>query len=951
MSADRLVLVDGNALIHRAYHAINPLTTSRGELVNATFGFTSMLLKGLNDIRPAYVAVAFDMAAPTFRHDSFDQYKAQRPSMAPELAGQFERVRQVVKALNIPIYETPRFEADDVLGTLALQATRERLQTTIVTSDVDSLQLVNDHVSVLATRRGFQDTTLYTPASFGDRFGFEPALLVDYKALIGDSSDNIPSVPGVGDKTATRLLVEFGSLEGIYDHLDDLKPKLAEALRLFQDRVFQNRTLVTIRTDAPVTFDREACRLADYDREQALALFRELEFRTLVNKLPLAGQAPDLPAITVDTSKSAAQTSMFAELGPAERVRDPFAGGQSDTEVTVVREAAALHAIVAELSLAPALSFDVETTSTDATRADLVGISLSGKPGTGIYIPVGHRLPGPEGQLSVEEALAILTPLLINPRVPKIGHNAKYDLMMLRRLGADVTPIRFDTMIAAYLLNSTARGLGLKDLAFSRLNIEMTPISALIGTGRKAVTMAEVPVADAARYAAADADVTYRLAGELEPELKEKGLDQLFRDVEMPLVTVLCDMELRGLRVDPNYLAAMSSELGHQIQQLEQRIYELVGHSFNINSSQQMGKVLFDELKLPAQGKTRGGSNSTGVDVLETLTGKHPVIDAILEYRQLVKLKSTYIDGIPQLINPKTGRVHTSFNQTQAATGRLSSSEPNLQNIPIRTEIGRRIRGAVVAGEPGWSLLAADYSQIELRILAHITQDPLLLSTFAAGDDIHSATAAAVFGVPRGEVTANQRRIAKIVNFGIIYGMGEWGLARDTGLPRTEAARFISDYLGRYPGVRNYIERTKIEGAARGYVETLLHRKRYLPDLRSPMREVRAAAERAAINMPIQGTNADIIKLAMIRLHEELPHRGFRARMLLQVHDELVLEAPDEEIPQLARLVREIMVGAMTISVPLEVEVKSGKDWASMTPIVEVDASTSATPASPSRSA
>jgi DNA polymerase-1 len=933
--ADRLVLVDGNALLHRAFHAVGPLTTTTGELVNATFGFTSMLLKGLQDIQPAYVAVAFDMSGPTFRHETTETYKAQRPHMAPELVPQFERVRQVVQALGIPIYETPRFEADDVLGTLAVQATLEGLFTTIVTSDRDSLQLVNDHVSMLMTRRGFQETTLYNPTTFREQYGFDPASLIDYKAIVGDTSDNILGVPGIGEKTGTLLIHDYGDVDGVYAHLDALKPKLATSLREHEDRVRKNRVLVTIRTDAPVQFRREASLLAGYDRDKAVALFRELEFRTLLSKLPIpSGEMPS-PAVPLPHGESAAQTSMFAEEGAASR-EEPQPSSTPPTSVTIVRTEDDLRALLGEFASAPAIAFDVETTSADATQAKLVGISVSGRPGAGAYIPVGHREPGPGGQLQPELALALLEPLLRSSDVRKVAHNAKYDVMVLRRYGLDVWPVAFDTMVAAYLLNPGARGIGLKDLAFGRLGIEMTNISALIGTGAKTISMSEVAVHDAAPYAAADADMTLRLAGLLEPELGEKGLTALFTDVEMPLISVLADMELAGIRVDSGFLAEMSGELGQKIRQLELAIYDMTGHAFNINSGQQLGKVLFEELKLQAQGKTRGGAYATGVDVLETLIGKHPVIDAILEYRQLIKLRSTYVDGIPQLINPKTGKVHTSFNQTQAATGRLSSSDPNLQNIPIRTELGRRIRGAFVPSNTGWSLLAADYSQIELRILAHITQDPLLVKTFAAREDIHRATAAAVFGVAAEDVTAEQRRIAKVVNFGIIYGMGEYGLARDTGLPREEAGKFIKQYLGRYPGVRDYITRTKLEAATLGYVETLLHRKRYLPELRSPMRELRAAAERAAINMPIQGTNADIIKLAMIRLHDDIPAAGLHARMLLQVHDELVFEAPDEEIVPLAALVRERMIHALPLSVEIDVEVNVGKSWAEMAPIAEL---------------
>ena len=951
---ERLVLVDGNALVHRAFHAIGPLSTSRGELTNATFGFTSMLLTALQSIKPACVAVAFDLAAPTFRKLQFDAYKAHRPRMQDELAQQFPRVRQVVAALGIPVYETPGFEADDVLGTIASQAVEQGLDVTIVTGDLDALQLVDEHVSVLINRRGVQDVMTYTPKEVEQRFGFTPPHLPDYKALVGDSSDNIPKVPGVGEKTAAELIARYGDVEGVLANLEEIKPRYAETIREHAEQARQSKMLATIRRDAPVTFQRDSCVLAQYDKEQARALFEELEFRSLLVKLPLLeGEEEAKPPAVLPGPAAAAvplgQASLFPDLDGAAKgaslQRDP------SLHYEIIRTEAALCAYVERLRAAPAVAFDVETTAPDSIRADLVGVSLSPGPREGCYVPVGHReaaLGGeperPGEQLPLERALELLRPVLEDAALPKYAHNAKFDMEVLARHGVRVRGLAFDTMIAAHLLNQ--RALGLKDMALRELGVEMTPITDLIGTGSKQISMADVDVDTAGYYACADVDLTYRLVEYLEPQLEAQGLTRLFRDIELPLIEVLAAMELEGVAVDTGRLGQMSQKIGGQLLALEREIADLAGHPFNINSTQQLGKVLFEELKLPAGFRNKTGY-STASEVLEGLSGKHAIVDKVLEYRELIKLKSTYVDSLPQLINPKTGRVHTTFRQHVVATGRLSSTDPNLQNIPARTELGREIRAAFVPGRPGWLLLAADYSQVELRVLAHLSSDPTLSASFHHDEDIHSATASRVFGVEQAAVTPGQRRIAKVINFGILYGMGAPAVARQGDVSRQEAETFITQYFATFPDVRDYIEKTKREAATQGYVATVTGRRRAMPELRDPRREIRAQAERAAVNAPVQGSAADIIKVAMVRLHAEMRRRGLKSRMILQVHDELVFEVPEDELAEMAALVRDTMEHAVELAVPLKVEVKAGTNWAAMRPVEAAPAPAPPPPAEP----
>jgi DNA polymerase-1 len=931
----RLLLVDGHALIHRAYHAMPELTTSSGELINAVLGVANVLFKEIEELGPTHVVMAFDRPTPTFRHQAYAGYKATRARTPEPLNSQFERVRQLAAAMSIPIVELDGYEADDVLGTLAQQAEARGIETVIVTGDLDALQLVSDSVHVLTPSRGIGETTRYDPAGVRGRYGIEPEQLPDWKALVGDTSDNIPGVPGIGNKTATELIAKYGSLEGIYAHVHELPAKRRDTLEEGREQAFASRELARIVRDAPVTLELDGSHRNDVNRAELINLLRELEFRQLLDRLQRSTPAPTA-APSLSDGRSPQQLTMFSDLPGSGSGRQTAlatvlapAPRASVTETRIVRTEEELEALVGELGSAGQIAVDTETTSTDPLRARLVGLSFAIRPESAWYVPVGHT----EGeQLPISRVLDRLRTVLESGQVSKAGHNLKYDYAVLKQHGVLVRGITFDTMIAAYLVNPNIRGLSLSSLALARLNVEMTPIEALIGKGKNQITMDLVDIETTAHYAGDDAAVVIRLVADLAHELQERSQDELFRTVEMPLVPVLADMEMAGVCLDTAVLEQMSREMTEAIGELEGRIYELAGHRFNINSTAQLGQVLFEELELPRGRRTKTGY-STDSEVLENLSGKHEIIDDILEFRQLIKLKNTYVDALPSLINPETGRVHTDFNQTVAATGRLSSSNPNLQNIPIRGELGRKIRRAFVPTAEDHQLLAADYSQIELRILASMSGDERLKQAFLAGEDIHRATAANVFNVPLDHVTPDQRRIAKVVNFGIIYGIGELRLAHETGISRSEAAEFIASYNQTYAGVKAFMDRLRRQAALIGYVETLMHRRRYTPDIHSEHPGVRASAERAAINMPIQGTAADIIKVAMIRLHDSLRTRFPAASMVLQVHDELVFDVPETQVQEVAALVRETMAHAIELDVPLEVEVKTGKDWYDMAPV------------------
>ena len=921
MTTKRLVLIDGHALAYRVFYALplEAFTTKLGEPTNATYGFTRTLLDLIyGDDPPYYLAVSFDLGA-TFRDALFAEYKGTREKMPEELRVQIERIREVVHTFNIPILDLDGYEADDVLGTVARQAAAQQVPVHIITGDRDLLQLVDENTLVeLPPGRYDRQPALFDVAAVEAKYGLKPAQIVDLKALMGDSSDNIPGVKGVGEKTATGLLQQYGTLDGIYEHLEEVPSRFRSKLAAEKEMAYLSYRLTKIVTDAPIHLDLAACVAQEFDAEQVLALFRTLEFRTLTGRV----------AEQVEERKS----------GPRPVLTQPV----------LVNTPAGLRELARLLDKATMISFDVETTGLDKMVAELVGICLCTEPPVSYYIPVGHlaqpaqaqsgqmslfasepRLA--EGQLPLDQVLDAIRPGLTNPNIPKVAHNAKYDYTILDRYGVRVTPVTFDTMIAEWLTNPASKFKGLKGLAGHRLGIQMTEISDLIGSGAKQRSFAEVPIADAAPYGAADADMTLRLVAPLQKELAEKGLADLMA-MEMQLMPVLSDMEQVGVGVDVPFFHQMSGELAARIAQLEGEIYDIAGHPFNINSTQQLSDVLFKELNMPHERlrRTKSGYYSTASDVLEGLLPNDElgIVHRVVEYRELNKLKSTYVDSLPEMVNPTTGRIHTRFNQTGSVTGRLASEAPNLQNIPIRTEVGQQIRRGFVA-RPGWVFLAADYSQVELRILAHVSQDQTLLEAFWADQDIHRTTAAAVYHIPPEEVTYNQRRFAKAVNFDLMYGMGAYRLSRDSELTLAEAENYIKAYFERLPGVREYLDNTKALARKQGYVETLLGRRRYFPVFQvkgAANREAISRAEREAINHPIQGTAADIIKLAMIRLHEALL-AGYRARMILQVHDELLLELPEEEVAEVKPLVMTTMSGAFKLDVPLKVEASTGGNW------------------------
>jgi len=911
-TAPRLALLDGHGIIFRAFFAQreNPLSVRRtGELTSAVFGFANTLLKVISDLKPTHIAVTLDRAAPTFRHQADPTYKANRPEMPDELRSQLRRVRELIDAFNIPVYEGDGWEADDMLGTLARQAAEQAVETYLVTLDSDILQLVQPHVGVYMFRPYQRDTVMYaTDEDVKARYGVLPVQVPDLKALKGDTSDNIAGVPGVGDKTAVKLLNQFPHLETIYEYLWQVTPpKLQEALRAHEAQARNSKDLATIRCDCPVTLELERCRVGDYDRERVVQLFQELEFRSLLPRLPGVDAALGGESVAPAIEQGACTYSAVTTLDELERV-------------------------IARIRAAGRVALDTETTSTTPMLARLVGISLAVEPNEAWYIPVGHieiEGDGSAAQLPLDAVLDRLRPLLADPTIKKIGHNAKYDMIVLANAGVPVEGLEHDTMLAAYLLGEAQ--IGLKALAFSELGVEMTPISDLIGSGRKQITMDQVAAATASEYACADADMTLRLCATLTPKLHEAAMWDLYSKIEVPLVPVLLRMERRGVALDTDVLREMSISLGEELKRFELEMYELVGHPFNIASPKQLGQVLFEELNLPKTRRTTQGW-STDALALESLRGTHAVVDKLFEYRQVAKLKSTYVDSLPGLINPRTGRVHTNYNQARASTGRLSSEDPNLQNIPIRTEMGRAVRRAFIArdGDEPRVFLAADYSQVELRILAHISQEPFLLEAFGRNDDIHRATAAQLFDIEPAAVTGEQRNKAKMINFATIYGLSASGLSTRSDMSRREAQVFIDNYFAKLPKVKQYLDQTVATTRARGYAETLLGRRRYIGDITSANFNLRSAAERMAMNAPIQGTNSDMIKIAMIELLSAMDAAKLRSHMILQVHDELVFECPPDELEIVRELVLRIMPAAMQLDVPLKVEVKTGPNWGDM---------------------
>jgi DNA polymerase-1 len=916
---DTLLLVDGHSLVYRAFFAMPALTNSRGEVTNAAYGFTSMLLKALGDHRPTHAVAAFDPPGRTFRHEQDATYKAGRKETPEDLVPQFDWCREVVEALGIPIIEVPTFEADDVIGTLSVQGERAGLDVIIVTGDLDALQLVTDHVRVFANRRGISDTIVYDVARVFERYGFAPPMVVDFKALRGDASDNIPGVPGIGDKTAMSLIQEYGGLESILEAVPTMKEgKVRRLLTEHADRARLSKQLATIQLDMDIALDVEGSRLGPHDDLAIHAVFDRLEFRSLLGRVPTYGTEAAAPAVPPAPQRSAdGQGSLNLDGAPVA------------VEVEVIDDAGRAE----EMSQRLRERGDIVLRSVvdgSARRGDVVGVALASAaaPDPAYYIPIGH-----EDANADEGVLAVLRDLLEDPTIGKHGYDLKQELLAWSARGVAIAGLGFDTMLAAYLCITTrTRVPSLTVLAHDLCALSEQPEETLLGSGRARRPVAAVPVEEAASYYGTWVSLVPPVRGALEAQLAEGSLRSLYDQVEMPLVPILAAMERTGIRVDCDELAQLSAEMYTRISELEGIVAETAGYTFNPGSTQQLATFLYDNLGLAAGRRTKTG-RSTDADSLESLRGEHPVVDVILEWRQLSKLKSTYVDALP-LLCAADGRIHTSFNQAVATTGRLSSADPNLQNVPVRTAWGQRIRHAFIA-DPGQVLVSADYSQIELRVLAHVSREEELIAAFARGEDIHRRTAAEVYDVPPDEVTPDQRRIAKVVNFGVVYGLSDFGLARDTGMDVEAAHIFIEKYFDSFPAVTRYLERTRMHAREWNWVETFMGRRRHLPDIRAANRQLRGAAERMAVNMPIQGAAADIMKLAMIRTDRALRDAGVRSRMLLQVHDELVLETPADEVDQVAALVREAMGGAADLVVPLVVDVKVGQNWQEMTPLRE----------------
>lgn len=916
----KVVLIDALSLIHRAFYALPPLNTASGEPTNAVLGFANMLLALLEEEQPEYVAVAFDRSGPTFREELFEDYKGHRPPMPDDLRPQIGRTEQFLEAMNIRVFGESGFEADDIIGTLAAQAKAKGLDVVIVTGDRDMLQLVDDRVTVLVTRRGIRDMQRVDVQGVVDMLGVPPERVADLKGLMGDSSDNIPGVPRIGPKTAVKLLQQYGTLEDVLANAGDIRGQVGANLRTYADQARLSKKLSIIRTDAPARFDEDDLRRRSPDMDALAAFAAELELRGLMDRIRkqvAADGETDNGQNIGDAGSTSADES--AADGPSARAGSP---------VVLVRDKEVLDEAVKTLSAsAGPIVVSVAGSEDDAMRSRIVGVSVAAE-GQVWYVPVGHEGGGAGVQLAWDDVRSALGPVFADPDVAKWCHDAKRLRTLLRLNGTDLLGVTVDTMLASYLVSPEGNH-DVPDVAMRYVERFVPTWKQRLteaGVGRKAARMAELSPEAMASALAEEADVVREVAPLLMERLREDDLLELYEQIELPLVDVLLEMEMQGVRIDVDYLHELSEELDAQIQQLTETIYELAGEPFNINSPKQLSAILFDKLQLPVIKRTKTGP-STDQEVLETLAEEHELPAMLLEYRQLTKLKSTYIDALPALVHPETGKVHTHFNQTVTATGRLSSTNPNLQNIPVRTEEGRRIRKAFVPSEPGWMLMKADYSQIELRVLAHISGDEVLIDAFRSGEDIHTRTAAEVFGLAPDEVTPERRDAAKAINFGIVYGISSFGLAKGTGLTKADAQQYIDAYFARYPGVKQYIETIKAVGREQGYVTTLFKRRRYLPDLKSRHFGRRSFAERTAMNTPIQGTAADIIKLAMVAASRRLKEEGLKARLLLQVHDELVLELPVEEAPKVAALIRDCMSNVVELAVPLVVDIEQGPNW------------------------
>lgn len=882
-NSGRLFLIDGNSFCYRAFYAIRSLANSKGQPTNAIYGFITMINKLIKEEKPEYLAIAFDLKGPTFRHKKFEEYKIHRKPMPDELVDQMPLIKEVVRGYNIPLFEMQGYEADDVLATIAMKAADKGYDVYIVTGDKDMLQLVGPRIKVYNVHK---EGLIYDKEKVKERYGVPPEKIVDLIALMGDSSDNIPGVTGIGEVTARKLMEDFGSFDKVLSAGDKIKSEsLRKKISEFREQAILSKELATVDKEVPIKVDFDELKLREPNNNKLREIFNELEFKRLLKDFAAPGK-------------------------------------QLSGKYHLVEDEDALEGLIKELAKQKEFALDFETTGTDPLSCEPVGISFCWKEGAAYYVPIGD-VGGGFGKSALFEKLK---PILEDRRKLKIGQNIKYEELLLAVNGVKVEGPVFDTMVASYLLNPSKMNHNLEDITSEYLNCKKTPITDLIGEGKKKITMREVEIEKIKDYCCQDSDAAFRLKDVLERQLDEKNLNKLFHEVEMPLLECLADMELTGVAIDVNYLAKMSKEMEKKLEKITSEVYEIAGAEFNINSPKQLAEILFVKLKLPVVKKTKTG-HSTDVEVLEALSAVHALPAALLKYREISKLKSTYVDSLPQLVNPKTGRVHTSFNQTVTATGRLSSSDPNFQNIPIKTEMGRQIRKAFVPGAKGRVILSADYSQIELRVLAHFSQDKELQEAFEKDRDIHAHTASLIFGVKESEVASQMRSIAKTVNFGIIYGMSPFGLSRELKIEVSKAKEFIDAYFEKYGRVKVFLEDLVEEARRNGYVTTILNRRRYLPEINSQNNSVRQFAERAAINAPIQGSAADLIKIAMINIHNVLKEKKLNSKMILQVHDELVFEVPDNEVEDMKKIVKTRMEEVVKLNVPVRVQVKVGKNW------------------------
>ncbi|WIV10518.1 DNA polymerase I [Proteiniborus sp. MB09-C3] len=889
----RFMIIDGNSLLHRAFHALPPLMTKDGIYTNGVYGFLTMFYKVTEEYKPDYISVVFDRKAPTFRHIEFEEYKAGRAKTPDELGMQFPILKEIIDNMNIHRVELDGFEADDLAGTLSKIGEKNGLEVVLVTGDKDYLQLASDKTKVLLTRKGISNIEVFDKQAVIERYELTPQQFIDLKGLMGDKSDNIPGVPGVGEKTGIKLLKEFNSIEGIYNNIEKVDgKKLKEKLIEYRNQAIMSRRLSEIITSVPINVKLEDLILEEPNVEELLNIYKKLEFNSLLGRLNL----------NKDTKKD---TSNAEKLFP---------------EANIIKEKEYLKHILKEIESSKSMIFKYIIDGDHPLIDDILGIGISISEKTSYYVDLT------EGNICVEDFFDSFKYVLENDKIKKIGHNIKEEILVSLRYGVDINGIIFDSMIGQYLLNPSQNDYSLKVLADDYLNIDIEGKESLLGTGKNKKTFGQLFQADRVSYMSNELGIISRLKDIIENTIVSQNMDTLFYEVEIPLISVLANMEYLGFTVDEEKLKELGRELDGKIDILTQSIFDIAGEEFNINSPKQLGEILFERLKLPAVKKTKTGY-STNAEVLESLAEIHPIAEKILEYRQLVKLKSTYVDGLISVIDENTGKVHSSFNQTITTTGRISSTEPNLQNIPIRTEEGRKIRKVFVPSNSDYTLVDADYSQIELRVLASISDDPKLKEAFFTGEDIHRKTASEVFDVKLEDVTQLMRSRAKAVNFGIVYGISDYGLARDLKISKKEAKLYIDNYLKNYVKVKEYMKNIIDEGKSKGYVETILHRRRYLPELSSRNFNIRSFGERMAMNTPIQGSAADIIKLAMVNVYNELKKRGLKSRLILQVHDELIIEAHKEEVEEVKTLLKDLMENAIPLNVPLSVDMETGDSW------------------------